>query len=84
MTWNYTFQPTFVADLKGLDLPVAQRILMKLDEIKADPLRTMKRLKGSDIFSLRIGDYRVYARAFTAQKLLDFTRAGHRRNIHDR
>jgi mRNA-degrading endonuclease RelE of RelBE toxin-antitoxin system len=84
MIWHYTFQPTFVADLKALDLLVAQRILAKLDAIKPDPLRTMKRLKGSDIFSLRIGDYRVYARAFTAQKLLDFTRAGHRRSIHDR
>ena len=84
MTWNYTFQPTFLADLKGLDLPVAQRILAKIEEIKPNPLRTMKRLKGSDIFSLRIGDYRAYARVFTAQKLLDFTRAGHRRNIHDR
>lgn len=84
MAWNYTFQPRFVADLKALDLSVAQRILSKLDEIKADPLRTMKRLKGSDLFCLRIGDYRVYARAYTAQRLLDFIRAGHRRNIHER
>lgn len=84
MRWEYSFQPSFAADLKQLDLPVAQRILRKLDEIKSDPLRTMKRLKGSDIFSLRVGDYRVYARAFTAQRTLDFLRAGHRRNIHDR
>ncbi len=84
MTWNYTFQPSFLADLKGLDLPIAQRILSKLEEIKADPLRTMKRLKGSDLFSLRIGDYRMHARAFTAQKVLDFIRAGHRRNVHGR
>lgn len=84
MTWEYTFQPRFSADLKQLDLAVAQRILRKLDEIKGDPLRTMKRLKGSDIFSLRVGDHRVYARAFTAQKTLDYLRVGHRRNFHDR
>ena len=84
MTWSYTFQPTFLADLKSLDLDVARRILAKLDDVKADPLRTMKRLKGSDLFSLRIGDYRVYARAYISQQLLDFVRAGHRRNIHDR
>jgi mRNA-degrading endonuclease RelE of RelBE toxin-antitoxin system len=84
VTWNYTYQPTFVADLKRLDLVVAQRILAKLEAIKSDPLRTMNRLKGSDIFSLRVGDYRIYARAYTAQKVLDFTRAGHRRNVHDR
>lgn len=83
MTWRYTFQPRFVADLKGMELPVAQRILGKLADIQADPLRTMKRLKGSDLFSLRIGDYRVYAKAFVAHKVLDFVRAGHRRNIHD-
>ncbi len=84
MTWSYTFQPSFHADLKRMDLQVAQRILQKLDVIKGDPLRAMKRLRGSDIFSLRVGDYRIYARAYTAQRLLDFTRAGHRRNIHDR
>lgn len=84
MTWEYTFQPSFVADLKNVDLAVAQRILRKLDGIKGEPLRTMKRLKGTDLFSLRVGDDRIYARAFTGQKVLDFIRAGHRRNIHDR
>ncbi|MFA5862603.1 MAG: type II toxin-antitoxin system RelE/ParE family toxin [Candidatus Thermoplasmatota archaeon] len=84
MTWNCTYQPAFVADLKRLDLQVAQRILEKLEAIKDDPLRTMKRLKGSDLFSLRVGEYRIYARAYVAQRLLEFVRAGHRRNIHDR
>lgn len=84
MTWAFTYQPSFVADLKSLDQHVARRIIEKLEAIQDDPLRTMKRLKGSDLFSLRIGDYRVYARAYVAQQLLDFVRAGHRRNIHDR
>ena len=84
MTWRYSYQPRFVAGLKALDLAVAQRILAKLDGIKADPLRTMKRLKGSDLFSLRVGDYRVYALAKVADRTLQFQRVGHRRNIHDR
>jgi len=44
----------------------------------------MKRLKGSDLFPLRVGDYRIYARAYTAKKVLDFTRAGHGWNVHVR
>jgi mRNA-degrading endonuclease RelE of RelBE toxin-antitoxin system len=84
MKWSYTYQARFVADLKQLDHQVAQRILLKLDAIQGDPLRTMKRLKGSDLFSLRVGDYRVYARAHVSKRLLDFVRAGHRRDIHDR
>jgi mRNA interferase RelE/StbE len=84
MKWKYTYQPAFVADLKRLDHQVAKRVLEKLEAIQEDPLRTMKRLKGSDLFSLRVGDYRIYARAYVAQRLLDFVRAGHRRNIHDR
>lgn len=84
MTWAYTYQPTFITDLKRLDQQVAKRIVQRLEAMQEDPLRTMKRLKGSDLFSLRVGDYRVYARAFVAQRLLDFVRAGHRRNIHDR
>ncbi len=84
MSWTYTYQPAFVADLKRLDHKVATRIILKLESIQDDPLRTMKRLKGSDLFSLRVGDYRVYARAYVSRQLLDFIRAGHRRNIHDR
>lgn len=84
MRWSYTYQPTFLADLKRLDHQVARRIIEKLEAIQDDPLRTMKRLKGSDLFSLRVGEYRLYARAYVAQRLLDFVRAGHRRNIHGR
>lgn len=84
MTWSYTYQPSFMADLKRLDVQAAQRILEKLHAIKGDPLRTMKRLKGSDLFSLRVGEYRIYARAYVAQHALESIRAGHRRNIHDR
>ena len=83
MSWNYTYQPKFLVDLKAMDTAVAQRILRKLDEIQEEPLRVMKRLKGSDLFSMRVGDFRVYARAHTAKKVMDFVRAGHRRNIHD-
>ena len=84
MSWTYTYQPLFVADLKRLDHNVATRIIRKLESIRDDPLRMMKRLKGSDLFSLRVGDYRVYARAYVSRQLLDFIRAGHWRFIHDR
>lgn len=84
MTWAYTCQPGFMADLKQVNQQVAVRIIEKIESIQADPLRTMKRLKGSDLFSLRVGDYRVYARAYVPQQLLEFVRASHRRNIHDR
>lgn len=84
MTWKFTFQPGFHADLKRLDHDVAIRILRTLERIQEAPLRTMKRLKGSDLFSLRVGDYRVYARAYPSRELLDFVRAGHRSTVHDR
>lgn len=53
-----TFQPAFHPDLKGLDLAVAPRFLRELSEVQGDPLRVMKRLKGSD--PLRVGDCRAY------------------------
>jgi mRNA-degrading endonuclease RelE of RelBE toxin-antitoxin system len=84
MTWTYVFQPRFMADLKRLDLTVAQRVLAKLAQIKPDPPRSMKRLKGSDVFSLRVGDYRVYAHVDMGRRLLEFVRVGHRRNVHER
>jgi mRNA-degrading endonuclease RelE of RelBE toxin-antitoxin system len=83
MAWTYTFHPSFHADLKRMDLGLAQRILETLQRIQADPLRTMKRLKGSDLFSLRIGDYRVHALVYPGSRLVDFVRVGHRKNVHD-
>lgn len=84
MTWNYTFQPRFHADLKRLDQAVAVRILKTLERIQQDPLRTMKRLKGTDLFSRRVGDYRIYAKAYPGNRLIEFLRAGHRRSVHHR
>ncbi|MHB8632861.1 MAG: type II toxin-antitoxin system RelE family toxin [Thermoplasmatota archaeon] len=84
MAWGYQYAPSFHADLKGLDAAVASRIMHKLHAIKEDPLRAMKRLKESDTFSLRIGDYRVYAEINSRTQEVTWTAAGHRRNIHDR
>lgn len=53
-------------DLRRLDPPVRQRILVALERLAADPPRgDVTRLAGSDEYRLRVGDWRVRFRRDT-------------------
>jgi mRNA interferase RelE/StbE len=70
--------------LKALnELPKAtkERILWKILEAKEDPYRYFLRLKGSHLFRLRVGDYRVIAEI--DEKTLRIRTVGHRKNIYE-
>lgn len=45
--------------LKQLDALAQERILNKLDRIKVNPFRSIKRKQGVPYFILRIGEYRA-------------------------
>ena len=47
--------------LKGLDIPVAKRIIQKIENTRSDPHRVFVRLVGRTEYKLRVGDYRVIA-----------------------
>jgi mRNA interferase RelE/StbE len=61
MTWQILWTDEAVRDLSRLDRQVALRIVKKVEGLATDPHRFFRRLKGSDDYRLRIGDYRVLA-----------------------
>lgn len=70
-------------ELEKLEVPVARRILKKIDELIQDPYsRDIKRLKGESAFRLRVGDYRVIFEISGNTILI--LKVGHRRNIYER
>ena len=61
----------------------AKRIFSKVDDLKKDPfLKDIKRLKGSNTYRLRVGDYRVLFEIFKDKIII--LKVGHRKNIYKR
>lgn len=70
------------ASLNKLEPAISRRILKKVDELSENPFsKDIKKLKGSDDFRLRIGDYRVIF--FIEKDLIQILKVGHRKNIYD-
>jgi mRNA interferase RelE/StbE len=68
--------------LKGLDIPVAKRIIQKIESTRTDPHRFFVRLVGRTEYKLRVGDYRVIADIEENRRVIVIRSLGHRRNIY--
>ena len=70
-------------NIEKLEISVGKRIFKKIDELAQNPFfKDIKKLKGSDDFRLRVGDYRVI---FSIEKnVITILKIGHRKNIYDR
>ncbi len=71
--------------LRQLDkLPdvISKRIVKKVDSLRISPFSKIKKLKGEDVFRLRIGDYRIILDVDVKNKLIRILYLGHRKNIY--
>lgn len=69
--------------LKKLPRREAERVLEKLQSIREEPFRYVVRLKGTQLWKLRIGDYRAELDILIKGMIIFVVRIGHRRNIYD-
>ena len=60
----------------------AKRIVEALESLRSDPVSRVKRLKGSHLFSLRSGDYRIILSIRRDQLLVLVLRIGHRSGVY--
>ncbi|QCN94449.1 type II toxin-antitoxin system RelE/ParE family toxin [Azospirillum argentinense] len=77
-----------VKDLKALSPPDRARVLGKIEQYAADPTtqaNNVKALQGSDLFRLRVGDYRVLftVAADGTVTVMLVHRVRHRREAYD-
>ena len=64
---DVTFTPRAAKDLRQLDPPVRRRVLAALDRLAVDdPSVDVKRVVGTDMLRLRVGDWRVLFRVVGA------------------
>jgi mRNA interferase RelE/StbE len=61
VTWRVEFRSSARAELLALDRTVQARVLRSLAKLADDPrsATTVKAMKGSDRYRLRVGDWRV-------------------------
>lgn len=84
MSYSIKFSDTAKENLSSIDKKIAERILRRLEGIKDNPFRFTKRLKGTPLFSLRVGDYRVIMDIRSNQMLIFVVRSGHRGNVYNK
>ena len=68
--------------LRGLDVPVAKRIIRKIESARSDPHRFFVRLVGRTEYKLRVGDYRVIVDIDENRRVIVVRSLGHRKKVY--
>ena len=80
------YEPIFTKksekDFDSLTDELKHRVIGVLERIKINPKKYLKKLAGTNLYRLRIGDYRVILDIDEKNKKLVCVRIGHRRNIY--
>ena len=83
LTYDVKIKPKALKQLKKLQKDVVERILKKITIIKDTPQSFMKKLEAKDIWSLRVGDYRVLIDILEDKKIIEIIKVGHRKEIYE-
>lgn len=70
--------------LAGLERSVAKRIADRLELLREEPRRYVKRLAASRLYSLRVGDYRAILDIQENVWRVLVIKVGHRSTVYDR
>lgn len=84
MAYEVKWTDTALKQLKKLDIQVVKRIINKVETITKDPFSFVEKLKGFDLYKLRIGDYRVIMGIESDKMIIFVLEAGHRSIIYGR
>ena len=76
------FSEESLFQLRGLEVPVAKRIILKIESTRSDPHRFFVRLVGRTEYKLRVGDYRVIADIEENRRVIVVRSLGHRKNVY--
>lgn len=69
--------------LRKLPKKDAEMILRKVYSIRENPFRFLKRLKGNNLWRLRVGDFRAIVDVIISGNRIVVLRIGKRANIYD-
>lgn len=82
MVYEVKWTDTSLKQLGKLDKDLADRITNKVESIAKDPFAFVVKLKGFDLYRLRIGDYRVIMSIEKNKMVIFVLEVGHRSVIY--
>jgi mRNA interferase RelE/StbE len=84
VTYTVDLKPAAARDLGKLPKDVRRRVAVRIDALETDPTPSgVEAIQGeSDLFRLRVGDYRVLYRIDRQRREVLIARIGHRREIY--
>lgn len=83
MAFSVFLHPKAAKALERIEEPVRLRIVGRLRELRDSPERVGKRLKFSDFWSVRVGDYRAIYEIERDKNRVIVLFIGHRRKVYD-
>ncbi|MFA0752658.1 MAG: hypothetical protein IMHGJWDQ_000418 [Candidatus Fervidibacter sp.] len=84
MSYQVLFTPRAVRDIRRLQPELQQRLLKAIAALGDNPRpQGCEKVRGSDEWRIRVGDYRVRYRIDDSQHQVIVTRIGHRNEIYD-
>lgn len=82
MTYNVSWSATSLRQLEKLDKVSANRVINKVEAITKDPFSFVQRLKGFNLYKLRVGDYRVIMSIESSKMIIFVLEVGHRSVVY--
>ena len=82
MTYEIKWSDTSLKQLEKLDKALAKRIIDKVESVVEDPFSFVKKLKGLDLYRLRVGNYRVIVSIESSKLIIFVLEVGHRSSIY--
>lgn len=82
MAYEISWRPKTIEELKELDLELAKRIILKINDLKLAPYHFVEKLTGSICWRLRVGDYRIIINIDEEKKEIQVLKIGHRKKIY--
>jgi mRNA interferase RelE/StbE len=83
LVFGVFLHPKAAKELAKIEEPVKLRIVERLRELRDSPERVGKRLKFSDFWSLRVGDYRAIYEIDRSKNRVIVLFVGHRKKVYD-
>lgn len=84
MRYDIKIKPSALKELKKLPKELAERIMRKLVFVSDTPQSFMKKLESENVWSLRIGNYRILIDIYEDKKLIEILKVGHRKDVYKR
>ena len=84
MSFKLKWTETAVKSLKKFDKKDVERIVKKVEKIKENPFRFIKKLKSLPFYSLRIGNFRVLMIIDFSNSVIFVIEVEHRKRIYKR